>query len=152
MTTDGDVATLKLSEVSRRSGIDVATLRQLVDDNLLPGVVRGSSGHVYVREDYVPSWSDLVEVIERQQQVHLRRAQSAFDRVRTELEAVSNDLQMAAENPYLELGDDLTAFQAYSNRSDRTTLLRAVKRLEEVVTFRRAPDITTVTAFLDRRR
>lgn len=133
MTTDGDVATLKLSEVSHRSGIDVATLRQLIDDNLLPGVVRGSSGHVYVREDYVPNWADLIEVIERQLQVHLRRAQSAFDRVRTELEAVSNDLQMAAENPHLELGDDLTAFQAYSNRADRTTLLSAMKRLEENV-------------------
>lgn len=130
---DDEVPTLKLSEVSRRSGIDVDTLRRLIEDGQLPGVVRGSGGHVYVREDYVPEWADLVEVLERQLAEHLRRAQAAFARVRTELEAVGNDLQMAAEDPSLPLGDDLTAFRAYSHQSERTTLLSAMQRLEETV-------------------
>lgn len=128
-----DVATLKLSEVSKRCGVDVDTLKLLIDDKQLPGVVRGPAGHAYLREDYVPEWSDLVEVLERQLTVHLRRAQAAFARVRTELEAVGNDLAMAMENPHLELGTDITAFRAFSNRPERTTLLTAMVRLEEEV-------------------
>lgn len=133
MGDDGEPAQLKLSEVSRRSGIDVDTLRRLIEDEQLPGVVRGPGGHVYVREDYVPEWADLVEVLERQLAESLRRAQSAFGRVRSELEAVGNDLAMAVEDPSLPLGDDLTAFRAYSHQADRTTLLSAMQRLEETV-------------------
>lgn len=133
MTQEDAPATLKLSEVARRCGVDADTLRRLIEDGQLPGVVRGTAGHVYLREDYVPEWADLVEVLERQLGEHLRRAQAAFTRVRAELEAVGNDLQMAVEDPTLPLGDDLTAFRAYSNRSDRTTLLSAMQRLEETV-------------------
>lgn len=131
--SDDDVPTLKLSEVSKRSGIDVDTLRHLIDDGLLPGVVRGPGGHAYVREDYVPEWADLVEVLERQMVEHLRRAQAAFARVRAELEAVGNDIELALEHPSDRLGDDLIAFKAYSNRADQTTLLSAMHRLEEAV-------------------
>lgn len=127
------MATLKLAEVSKRCGVDVDTLKLLIDDKQLPGVVRGPAGHAYLREEYVPEWSDLVEVLERQLAMHLGRARVAFERVRAELEAVGNDLQMAVENPGLELGTDLTAFRAFSNRPERTTLLTAMVRLEEEV-------------------
>ena len=130
---DDDVPMLKLSDVSKRCGVDVDALRQLIEDGELAGVVRGPNGHPRMREDSVPEWADVVSILERQTRQHLRRAQLAFARVKTELEAVGNDLEMAIEDPYLDLGDDLTAFRAYSTRPDRTTLLSAMERLEVAV-------------------
>lgn len=130
---DDDVKLLKLSEVQKLCGIPVNTLRMLIEDDQLIGVARSGSGHAYLREDAVPQWGQIIEILERQRALHLRRAQMAFARVRTELEAVANDLEMAVEEPTLPLGDDLTAFKAYSHRSDQTTLLSAMQRLEETV-------------------
>ena len=51
-------------------------------------------------------------------------------RVRLEVETVENDLTLAAEDPRLPLGDDLTAFQSYSTDQRASTLVSALHRLE----------------------
>jgi len=124
---------LKLSEVSKLCGIDVDTLRALILDDQLQGVIRSTNGAVYLRPDAVPTYQDLVVILEEQFAHHLRRAQAAHRRVVTEVEAVGNDLEMAVEDPYAELGDDLMAFRSYPDRAERTTLTSAMHRLEMAV-------------------
>lgn len=123
-------ATLRLSEVSKLCGIDVSTLRQLINDDQLPGVVRGRNGNVQIREDAVLPYGELVALLEAQLARHLRRAKSALDRVRVEIEAVENDIALALEYPYEALGDDLRALRSYSHTADATTLTSALRRLE----------------------
>lgn len=125
-----EVPSLRLSEVSHRCGIDLETLRALVNDDQLKGVVRSGNGHVYLREDAVPTYQELVGVLEAQLRRHLARAQGAHRRVQAEIEAVGNDLAMAVEDPYAELGDDLTAFWHHASVRDRSTLASALSRLE----------------------
>lgn len=104
----GDTPGLKLSEVAKRCGIDVDTLRALILDDQIHGVVRATNGHVYLHPDAVPTYQDVVAILETQLAHHLQRARAAHRRVTTEVEAVGNDIQMAIENPYDQLGDDLT--------------------------------------------
>jgi hypothetical protein len=61
---DDESATLKLSEASRRCGIEAAILRRLIEDRVLTaGVVRGKGGHAYIHEDAVPTWHEAVALI-----------------------------------------------------------------------------------------
>ena len=124
---------LKLSEVSKLCGIDVETLRTLILDEKLQGVVRSTNGAVYLRPDSVPTYQDLMVILEEQFAHHLRRAQAAHRRVVTEVEAVGNDIELAIENPYDQLGDDLVTFRHYSTGRDQTTLMNALTRLEQAV-------------------
>ncbi|WHP16458.1 hypothetical protein [Cellulomonas sp. ES6] len=84
-----EVATLKLSEVARRCGVQADILRRLAEDDLLPGAVRAPTGHVYLREDSVPSWTFIVELLEARLQTHLRRSEAALARVQVEIEALT---------------------------------------------------------------
>ncbi len=130
MTEDESVATLKLSEASRRCGVSVHVLRLLAQDRKLPGAVRAATGHVYLREDAVPRWADLVRLIEGELVAHLKTARRASQRVESEIEAVRNDIELAIQDPYADLGDDLVSFRSYSHRHDRTSLTSALSRLE----------------------
>ncbi|MET0435195.1 MAG: hypothetical protein ABW025_13595 [Cellulomonas sp.] len=127
---EDETPTLKLSEVSRRCGVEVEILRRLIEDGHLAGVVRGKSGHVYVHEAAVPSWHQTVALIEQQLRSHLARAKSALERVRVEIEAVGNDIELAIDDPLAELGDDLVALRTYTAGRDHTTLSSALHRLE----------------------
>ena len=129
-TMAGDTPGLKLSEVSKLCGVEVDTLRVLIRDDQLRGVTRASNGHVYLRPDTVPNYQELVTLLEAQLAHHLRRAQAAHRRVAAEVEAVGNDIELALENPYDQLGDDLTTFRHYSNEHNQTTLVSALGRLE----------------------
>lgn len=130
MSVPSEGATLRLSEVARLCGIEVSNLRKLVEDDQLPGVVRGRNGHVQIREDAVPAYGELVAMLEAQLARHLGRAKNALDRIRVEIEAVDNDIAAALEHPYEPLGDDLSALRSYARSSDATTLTSALLRLE----------------------
>ncbi|MNW71053.1 hypothetical protein D3C74_506710 [compost metagenome] len=43
---------------------------------------------------------------------------------------MSNDIDMAIEDPLAELGDDLMALRTYSGTRDKTTLTSALEKLE----------------------
>jgi DNA-binding transcriptional MerR regulator len=127
---DADVATLKLSEVARRCGVDASLLRTLAEDGLLSGIVRSSNGHVYMRDDAVPTWHQLHDIVETALVRHAQAAQSALARVRVEVEAVDNDLQMLLDDPGSELGDDLISLRTYPDAREKTSLTSALGRLE----------------------
>lgn len=127
---NADVATLKLSEVARRCGVEASLLRTLAEDGLLSGTVRSSNGHLYMREDAVPTWHQLEHVVETALVRHAQAAQSALARVRVEVEAVDNDLQMVLDDPGAELGDDLISLRTYPDVREKTPLTSALGRLE----------------------
>jgi len=128
---DDAVPTLKLSEVAKPCGASVEVLRGLVEDGQLAGAVRSPNGHVYLRADAVPTWQEIVGLLENRLTHHIRRAQSALVRVRVEVEAVGNDLAEAIENPYEPLGDDLLAFGSFGGGGrEESTLASALFRME----------------------
>ena len=131
---DERVATLKLSEVAKLCGVSIEVLRRLIDDEALDGAVRSNGGHVYLREDAVPTWQQVVDILETQFAVHTREAQAVLQCVQVEIEAVTNDLAEALENPHDRLGDDLMAFRSYSGGgSGQSTLSSALFRMEQAV-------------------
>lgn len=129
----------KLSEASKLCGASVATLRMLIDDELIPAT-RTTNGHPLLAADDVPSWQRCRELIERQRTLALQRAADQLNRVKVEIEAVGNDIAEAQENPLLPLGVDLIA--ANSNRRSETTLGAALSQLDfariEVLLYDRA--------------
>lgn len=130
----GDTAPrlLKLSEVRRDTGIAVDSLRLLIQDQVLVrGVERTRNGHVYMRVDQVPSYSQLVAMLERQLRSHLERAREHMRRVEIEMEAVRNDLELALEDPKAPLGHDLMSFRAHSSDPRSSTLASAMSKLQE---------------------
>lgn len=110
MTDEAEIPTLKLSEVSKRCGVPVDVLRKLAGDRALHGVVRTSNGHITMREDSVPSWQQVVDLLEGQLRQRLDTAARAAKRLEVELEAIKNDIAMAIEDPRGPLGDDLATF------------------------------------------
>ncbi|MFP3712652.1 hypothetical protein [Puerhibacterium sp. TATVAM-FAB25] len=128
----GDVATLKLSEAARACGIETTTLAMLFEENLLGGSVRSERGHTYVREDAVPTYHQVIAALEKGLAQRLQRADRLLARVRTEIEAVGNDIALALENPYEELGEDVSAFDV-TRRDNGTTLATAMRRLQDAV-------------------
>ncbi|MEW5811515.1 MAG: DNA-binding protein [Actinomycetota bacterium] len=100
----------KLSEAAHQCGIPSDVLKMMVTDGLLPHTVRGKAGHVYFPRDGIPSWTECVELLKSQRDLHLRRAASALRRLDTELEAVRNDIAEAREYPHQVLGIDLMSF------------------------------------------
>lgn len=62
----GGPTLLNLSEVRKINGAGVETLRLLVSDDLLPGVVRSRSGHVKLRADMVPSFTEVSTLLHGQ--------------------------------------------------------------------------------------
>lgn len=121
---------LKLSEVRARNGVPVDTLKMLISDRLMPGVERGRSGHVTIRADMVPTYGDVVELVEQQLRRQLEAAAQQVDRVDKEVEAVRNDIALALEDLGADLGHDLMTLKTYSN-SPQTSLASALGRLEE---------------------
>jgi DNA-binding transcriptional MerR regulator len=119
---------LKLSEVRKACGIDVETLRMLVQDGLLPHV-RAGNGHVYIRSSQVPSYGDVVELVERRLGELLAHAREQLRRVEVEMEAVRNDLDLAIEDPRAELGHDLLTLRAYSSDPHASSLTSALAHL-----------------------
>lgn len=127
---DGDV-TLKLSEASRRCGIDTSTLVMLIEDDVLGGAVRSSRGHTYLREGAVPTYQEAVSLLETGLRQHLTHAQRLMARIQVEMEAVSNDVAAALDNLSAPLGMDLAAFDA-SSTDERAPLAVAMSRLQSV--------------------
>ena len=119
---------LKLSEVRKMCGIDVETLRILIQDGLLPHV-RQANGHVYMRPSEVPTNTEVVELLERRLVELLRHAQAQLGRVEVEVEAVRNDLELALEDPRAELGHDLLTLRSYSSDPHASSLTSALARL-----------------------
>lgn len=121
---------MKMSEVRKVTGVDVETLRMLVSDGLLPGVVRGRAGHVYLRADSIPTYQHVLGLVRSQRGRHLEAARRDMLRVQVEMEAVSNDITMALEEPRAPLGHDLSSLNVRSYREDGSTLASALARLE----------------------
>lgn len=127
-----DALLMKLSEVRSRTGIAVESLRLLIEDHVLVrGVERARSGHVYIRSDQLPSYEQLVEMLQLQLVRHLQRAGDQLKRVEVEIEAVRNDVALALEDPRAPLGHDLLAFQGLFMEQPRSSLTSALKRLQE---------------------
>ncbi|CPV66712.1 hypothetical protein [Mycobacteroides abscessus] len=101
---------LKLSDAADRCGINADTLKLLAADGLLPQVIRGHAGHIYFPATDVPSWTEVIALLEIQRDRHLRRASDALTRLTTELEAVRNDINEARDHPRQTLGVDLMSF------------------------------------------
>lgn len=128
------VEPLKLSEVSKRCGVPLDVIKQLIEDGQLPGVVRSTNGHLYLREDAVPTWQQVHDLVEAQLQVHLAKAKRAHQRVAQEVEAVGLDIDEALEHPGQLLGDDLAALDVMGTMTrSRSPLMNALRRLEEAV-------------------
>ena len=106
MTEDPEVARLKVSEVSEKTGIPTDVLARMARDDLFPQVVRGKAGHIYFPADQVPTWAECIEILEEERDRHLRRTQALLARLDREIEAVRNDITEARENPNQSLGVD----------------------------------------------
>lgn len=126
--TDDIRGALRLAEVAKRCGVSVDVLKHLIESGHLSGVVRSASGHVYVSQDAVPVWADIAEVLEHRLKFHLGEAQRSASRVRDEIEAIANDLALAAEAPLERLGYDAENFDA--RVSGRHTFGVALNRLQ----------------------
>lgn len=128
----GEPRLLKLSEVRRDTGIAVESLRLLIEDRVLVrGVERARNGHVYLRSDQVPSYVQLVAMLERQLKNHLERARENMRRVEVEMEAVRNDIEFALEDPRAPLGHDLLSFRVYTSDARSSMLASAMSQLQE---------------------
>lgn len=135
MTPDDDTkpapVLLKLSEVHRQTGVDVDTLKMLIQDKLLiRGVERNRTGHVYVRADSLPTHQDIVTLLRKQLERELRTAQNHMRRVEREMEAVRNDLELAVAEPEAPLGHDLMTFRTHSNDPRDSSLASALSGLQ----------------------
>lgn len=117
----------KLSDAAKLCGLRVETLRMLIADGLLPAS-RTSKGSPLLPT--VPTWQQCRELIERQRDFSLQRAADLVKRIGVEVEAVSNDIAEARQDPLLPLGVDLMA--ANSQRSAETTLATALSQLNSV--------------------
>jgi len=105
--------TVRLAEAASQCGASVDVLKQLIESgHLTEGVVRGASGHVYLREDAIPAWTDVVEVLENRLRSHIAKAEKSLARIREEMEAVEFDLREVSENPLEALGYDASNFSA----------------------------------------
>lgn len=120
---------LKLPEVRKLCGIDVETLRMLILDGLLPHV-RAGNGHVYMRPAEVPTYAEVVELLEARVGELLKDALAQLGRVEVEVEAVRNDLELAVEDPRAELGHDLVTLRTRSADPHASSLTSALSRLE----------------------
>lgn len=122
---------LKLSEVHRQTGVDVDTLKMLIEDKLLVrGVECARNGHVYMRADCLPCHPDLLALLREQLDRELRSAQKHMRRVEQELEAVRNDLDLAMEDPEAPLGHDLLTLRSHSRDPRDSSLSSALSGLE----------------------
>jgi hypothetical protein len=122
---------LKLSEAHRHTGVDVDTLRMLIQDKLLVhGVQRARNGHVYLRADTLPTHQTLVQLLREQLERELRTAQKHMRRVEQEMEAVRNDLDLAVEDPEAPLGHDLLSLRTHSNDPRDSSLASALSGLQ----------------------
>ncbi len=130
-TTGANPVLLKLSEVHRQTGVDVDTLKMLIEDQLLVrGVERARNGHVYVRADCLPTHQDVLALLREQLGHELLAAQKHMRRVERELEAVSNDLDLAVEDPEAPLGHDLLTLRSHSRDRRDSSLSSALSGLE----------------------
>lgn len=123
---------LKMSEVRTLTGIPMDALQLFISDGLLPGVVRGSGGHQYLRADRLPTIDQVQAVLEEQLAKHLQNAAKQVDRVEVEVEAVRNDITMAIEDPHEDLGHDLLTLRARSSDPRSSSLTSALGRLEQL--------------------
>ena len=119
----------KLSEAAKLCGIRTQTLNELIADGLLP-VTRTSKGHPLL--EAVPTWQQCRDLIAQQRDLALQHAAALVKRIEIEIQAVSNDIAEARQNPLLPLGVDLLA--ANSQRSSDTTLASALSQLSTVRT------------------
>lgn len=128
---EGEPVLLKLSDVHRQTGVDVDTLKMLIEDNLLVhGVERGRGGHVYVRADSLPTYDALLTLLREQLVRELRSAQRHMRRVELEMEAVRNDLELALEDPEALLGHDLLTVRVHTHSPRDSSLSSALSGLE----------------------
>lgn len=115
-TTDSSGELLKLSVVSKLSGIPADLIKMLADDGLLDGAERARAGHLYVRADKVPTWKHCITLIVHRRDRLLQRAEQLLDRLDRELEAVRNDIAEAREFTNQPLGVDLLALGGSAER------------------------------------
>lgn len=114
----------KLSEAAKLCGVRAQTLSELIADGLLP-VTRTSRGHPLL--ETVPTWQQCRDLIAQQRDLALQHAAALVERIEVEIQAVSNDIAEARQNPLLPLGVDLLA--ANSQRSSDSTLASALSQL-----------------------
>jgi DNA-binding transcriptional MerR regulator len=92
-------AIFKLSEASKLRGASVATLRMLIDDELIPAT-RTTNGHPLLAADDVPTWQRCRGLLERQRTLALQRAADQIKRIEDVIEAVGNDIAEPKRTPY----------------------------------------------------
>ncbi len=128
-----DPTLLKLSEVRDRTGTSIETLRRLIAEDLLPGVERSANGQAYVRAEAVLDHAAVERLLTKGLATWVERAEACLSRVHAEIEAVSNDLHLVADDPRLPLGVDLLGFNALPSRlgADGSTLRGALVQLDE---------------------
>lgn len=127
------VVTVTPGEASKLTGISAATLRVLCEDQALPGAVRGERGSYRLRTDMLPTIEQVETILRERLDRAVPQTRAAFDRVKVELEAVSNDIAQLEDDPAGPIGIDLAAFDSYTN-STHSTLRQALARLTEAKT------------------
>lgn len=127
---DQPEGTLRLAEAAKRCGVPVDVLKRLIESgHINSGVVRARSGHAYLREDALPEWADVVELLEHRLRHHIGKARETTRRAIAELEAVVNDLAEAEQHPLDPLGLDLEAFNPYSRHARDKSFAALLERL-----------------------
>lgn len=123
--------TVRLAEAAIECGTSVEVLKRLIESgHLTDGVVRGASGHVYLREDAIPTWADVVEALENRLRFHIAKAEKVLARVREEVEAVAFDLREVSENPLEALGYDASNFSAMPGGRGQKSFGAALMQLQ----------------------
>ncbi|PJE23682.1 MAG: DNA-binding protein [Mycobacterium sp.] len=120
---------LKLSEAAKLCGISARTLKVLIADNLLPQAIRTPQGHALLPSDSIPTWQECRALVEQQRDRQLQRAEQLLNRVKVELEAISNDLSEAREHPTQPLGVDLLSSGRYFH-SGQTSISNAMLQFD----------------------
>jgi DNA-binding transcriptional MerR regulator len=125
-----EAETLSIAEAAKEVGVPTSVLRHLARESALPGVVRLQRGQVRVRGDAVPTFDEVEKILQQRVSVALNRLRKAFDRVRTEMEAVGNDIAELEDDPFGPIGVDLESFDALSTRGGGT-LRGALNRMTD---------------------
>lgn len=117
-----------LKDAAARCGVPTSVLKHLAEHQQFRGATRGPRGHVMFHREQIPTWHQVVDLIEEALTDELRRAKHAPARVKREIEAVDNDIDMALENPRDRFGEDLDAFSPFQLHAG-STLQAALQRL-----------------------
>lgn len=123
---------LPLTEVARRCGAHIDTMRILAGDGLLPGAVRVQGGDVFVREDLAPDRDGLLALLGDRYLERLNRAHDAYATLRDEIDGLGCEIDQVLENPLSPLGERLMGLRGgFVDPRNRPALLSGLHQLEQ---------------------